>query len=118
MKILFLSLITISLLAFSSKVSFNSSDKSTEIVAEQTIQYKNGTTSKRSLSIVDIKKLDASKNSLDVSNCTYSTPSGGCSSTASTCSAALGMFADCLCKEGYSNWCLISTAPAPPTSTE
>jgi len=37
--------------------------------------------------------------------CTYVTPSGECESTGATCDEALEELSDCLCEEGYDNWC-------------
>lgn len=108
MKILFSSLVACTLcalFAFSSKVYLNSPNISMEKMVKYTVQYKNGATSTRLLSTTELKRLAFSKEDPNVGNCTVQTPSGGCASTASTCSEALGKFATCLCGSGYSNWC-------------
>jgi hypothetical protein len=117
MKILFSALAACTLcvlFAFSSKI--NSPDISMGKMVKQTIQYKNGTTATRFLSSIDIKNLDSSKEDTEVGNCTISTPSGGCSTTAKTCSEALGGFARCLCASGTTSWCV--TAPTGPGSED
>lgn len=108
MKTLLFSLITLSLFAFTSRFNLNSyetSFDSTEKMVKQIIQYDDGTTSTTMLSIDELQKLDFSKKSYNVNNCTYETPSGQCRRTASTCSEALGAYAKCLCKAGYNKWC-------------
>lgn len=114
MKILFLALITFTLFAFSTNKSINSPDISTEKMVKQVIQYKNGTTSTRVLSIAELEKLASLKEDPNVGNCTVQTPSGDCATTASSCNAALTGFGQCLCGRGFTNWCF--AAPTNPNA--
>lgn len=108
MKTLLFSLITLSLFAFTSRFNLNSYETSldsTEKIVKQIIQYNDGTISTTVMSIGELQKLDFSKKMYKINNCTFETPTGGCRQTASTCSEALGKFADCLCRTGYPDWC-------------
>jgi hypothetical protein len=120
MKTLFFSLVTTftfcALFAFSAKVNLNSPDISMGKMVKQTIQYKNGTTSTKMLSIAELAKFDFSKEAPLVT-CTVSTPSGECSSSAGSCSAAFAAFSTCLCSHGYNAWCLVGSSGNDPATT-
>jgi hypothetical protein len=74
-------------------------------MVKQIIHYNDGTTSTTEMSIDELQKFDFSEKMYRVVACTYQTPNLECTSTAATCSEALGKFAKCLCKKGYDKWC-------------
>lgn len=108
MKLLLLLLTFVLGTGYFSPDSENSTDKSPIVnvkvtLSDGTIENFDGTY-KESLSFIDGFE--------EVLACTYVTPGDLCESTAATCDEAFAEFSDCLCEEGYDNYC--TDAPLQP----